>query len=115
MWSIDRACVAANDQCNSLKNEIPGRSVGAVGATSAPATLMLAQIAQKSSPRPFGFFWRGEVGRSASLIFSGAVATAFPAAAATAQLLELPAKRSRWPWPKESTNWHASANSASDA
>src|SRR5271169_1855904 len=106
MWSVDRARVATNDQCNSLKNEIPGRSIGAVDATSAPAKLMLAQIAQKSSPRPFGFFWRGEVGRSASATFPGAAATALPAAAAIAQLLELPAKRSRWPWPKESTNWH---------
>src|SRR5271154_6837810 len=76
---------------------------------------MLAQMAQKSSPRPDGFFWRGDVGRSASVTFPGAAATKLPAAAAIAQLLALPAKRSRWTWPKESTNWHVSANSASDA
>jgi hypothetical protein len=47
--------------------------------------------------------------------FSGLPATALPAAAPTSQLLELPAKPPRWTWPKESTNWHVSANSASDA
>ena len=31
-------------------------------------------------------------------------ATAFLAAAAISQLLEFPAKRSRWAWPNESTN-----------
>ncbi len=86
--------MAANDQFNTLKSEIPSRSAGPVGTTRAPARPMLAQIAQKSSPRPVGLFWRGEVGRSAIVTLPADAATAFPATAAISQLLEFPAKRS---------------------
>ena len=55
-WSNAAGSIAANDQGKCRTTEIGGTTAGEVGMTSVLARLMLAQIAQKSSTRPVGFF-----------------------------------------------------------
>jgi hypothetical protein len=74
-----------------------------IGRTSAPARLIFAQMAQKSPPRPVGFFFgnNGDTLVEASPV-CGAAHSAKP-------LLNLPT----WTWPNGSKTWHASAKNAS--
>jgi hypothetical protein len=101
---VEAARVAAKDQINLSELAVPTRNRRRNGRTTAPAKLTLAQMAQKSSPAPVGFFSRGAVGRSAGVTLLAGAAITDPKAAAIDRPVENPALRSRWTWPNDSTN-----------
>jgi hypothetical protein len=79
--------------------------------TTALARLMLAQMAQKPSPRLPGSDRPGPFGTSNVTLRA---VSAAPTAAYT-ELLCLLARGCGWLWPNARTKWHASVNNASEA